>query len=111
MRLGQAVAAIEARHRPIANLFGSAIGHELAFTESTMLLECLERLQHFGITALPLHNSVLVPGSEAARTKEVLEEVLRQFLPYGGGAVVSIDTGGRALVEPSRTRNYSNIKY
>jgi len=49
------------------------------FTESTILIEALGRLNNLGVTALPLHDSVLVAVSDAAAAKRVMEDVFGMF--------------------------------
>ncbi|MFK5599786.1 hypothetical protein ACFZ8E_22700 [Methylobacterium sp. HMF5984] len=63
------VAAIERRHAPIAHRFWTGYGHRLAFVESSILMMALEDLARQGVTALPLHDSVLVARSEAERAR------------------------------------------
>lgn len=92
-RLADVVATIEEFHGPIAKLFRSGIGHELAFVESNLLLMVLRELWAQGITALPLHDSVLVARRNAVHAQDVLRKKLEQLLPFGGDGVVHIDYG------------------
>ena len=50
-------------HAPIAELFGTGIGFKLMLIESEILVRALEHFAQKGITALPLHDSVLVGRS------------------------------------------------
>lgn len=74
MKLSEAVAAIYSAHQPIAHLFGTGIGHKLAFMESTILIEVLQRLRFINVVALPLHDAVLVAQSNAEVAKREMEE-------------------------------------
>lgn len=82
MKLSTAVASIYSAHQPIAHLFGTGIGHKLAFMESTILIEVLRRLRTMNIVALPLHDAVLVARSSGEITKHQMEET---FLTALGG--------------------------
>ncbi|WP_146076394.1 hypothetical protein [Rhizobium grahamii] len=92
--LRDAISAIRIQHAPIAHLFGTGIGYQLMFTESNLLMEVLFELRGIGISALPLHDSVLVACSEADNTREVLRRRLAEFLLSEEKAAVSIDYGG-----------------
>jgi hypothetical protein len=73
-KLRDAVAALTAKHAPIAPLFGTGIGSRLMFTESQILVTALLALHRLGITALPLHDSVIVAASEAETARGVLRD-------------------------------------
>ena len=73
-KLRDALETIAAVHAPITPLFGTAIGFRLMLIESETLLAALAQLQHRNVTALPLHDSVLVARSEAETAKEVMAE-------------------------------------
>ena len=88
----QAVAALTVKHAPIAHLFGTGIGMMFMTQESEALLRVLSRLYRLGITALPLHDSVLVPCSEAEVAKDVMMESMK-FIINWDRAEVSIDFG------------------
>lgn len=89
-RLPNAIRAIKDRHRPIAPLFERGLGFELMFIESELLIPVLLQLSGEGITALPLHDSVLVAVSQAERAKELM---IASFEACTGlvGAIVSIE--------------------
>jgi hypothetical protein len=58
-----AVAAIKRKHAPIAKLFEQGLGYQLMRRESDLLVSVVTALFKQGITALPLHDSVLVARS------------------------------------------------
>lgn len=91
MKLADAVAAIHSAHRPIAHLFGTGIGHKLAFRESTILIEVLTRLRFMNIVALPLHDAVLVAQSNAETAKHEMEEAFAAVLGRNSRVPVSIE--------------------
>jgi hypothetical protein len=75
-RLKEAVAQIQDKHHAIAHLFGSGLGYQLMRTESDVLIDVITILFGIGITALPLHDAVLVGQSHAEAAKEVMEHEL-----------------------------------
>jgi hypothetical protein len=74
MKLREWVRAVEAAHPDMVSMFSRGIGHELQFTESRIMVEVLLRLMVDGVVALPIHDSIIVPRSAAARAKVVMEE-------------------------------------
>lgn len=66
--------AAAAHHPAIVDLFGKDIGVELMFTESQILVQLLRRLNVAGITALPMHDGVMVPASRRADTLDAMRE-------------------------------------
>lgn len=88
-KLRDAVAAISERHAPIAHLFGSGIGLRFMRTESDILLAVLARLFASGVTALPLHDSVLVAASKAPLADAAMRAV---FTEATGSTSVSVKT-------------------
>ena len=90
--LREAVAAIKAKHAPIAHLFEHGLGFQLMRIESDMLIAIVTALFKQGIPALPLHDSVLVGGSHGEVAKKVMEAAFRQ---HTGSvrATVKIDFG------------------
>jgi hypothetical protein len=68
------VAALKESHAPIADIFDQDLGQQLAFTESEILVDALLRLIEQDVTALPLHDCVLVAESdEIAATGALLD--------------------------------------
>ena len=61
--------AIKRKHAPIAKLFERGLGFQLMRHESDLLVSVVTALFKNGITALPLHDSVLVARSHAERRK------------------------------------------
>jgi hypothetical protein len=66
---------IKEAHSPIAHLFGRSIGHELQFTESQVMVEVLLKLRQDNITALPVHDAVVVPISALGKAESVMRSV------------------------------------
>ncbi len=78
------VEAIERHHAPIADLFWSGVGFRLAFMESTIVIDALGVLHIMGICALPVHDAILCPLSEAERVCDVMEQVAEQHGGFAG---------------------------
>lgn len=75
----EVVAEVLHLHRPIADLFGTGLGFRMTAIESTILVEALAILFKQGITALPLHDAVLVAASEAGRAQDAMEAAATFF--------------------------------
>jgi hypothetical protein len=92
MKLRDALEAIKRKHRPIAKLFEHGLGFELMRHESDMLVSVVTALFKSDITALPLHDSVLVARSHSAIAKDFMEQEfkLRTGSPR---AFVKVDFG------------------
>ena len=80
-KLRDVLALIRYAHAPIANLFGTGVGFKLMLIESEILIEALTSFAHRGITALPLHDSVLVAASEAEEARGVMADAFGLFAP------------------------------
>lgn len=76
--LREAVTAIKTKHSPIAHLFEHGLGFQLMRVESDMLIAIVTALFKRGITALPLHDSVLVAQSHGEAAKTIMEAAFRQ---------------------------------
>jgi hypothetical protein len=72
-KLRDAVAMLSAKHGPIAHLFGIGLGFELMRLESDMIIEVTLLLFKQGITALPLHDAVLVADRDAIAAQNVMQ--------------------------------------
>lgn len=73
-RIDEVIEAILLKHPAISDCFFRGIGHEAQFIESTILLRVLRQLREDGVTALPIHDAVLVASSAVDRCREVMEE-------------------------------------
>jgi hypothetical protein len=88
-KLRDAIAAIAQHHAPIAHLFGTGWGFKAMLLESEMLIEVLLRLYAQNVTALPLHDSVLVAASEVGLAEEAM---VAAFEHWTGGARAAVKT-------------------
>jgi hypothetical protein len=84
----QAVLAEIARYnRPIAHLFGTGIGFRLMNIESAILLDALFQLYAVGVTALPLHDSILVAASQEIAARDAMQEAHHAYARSSRGQV------------------------
>lgn len=65
-------------HAPIAQYFHADIGLHQMYQESEILLTVLDRLVGMGITALPIHDAVLVAEVYKEQATEVMLDVFRE---------------------------------
>lgn len=69
--------ALAKRHPSLARVLegnlGGSLGMELMFTESQILLRCLNDLMARGIVALPIHDAIIVPVSHTEPAREAME--------------------------------------
>jgi predicted transcriptional regulator len=74
-------------HAPIAHLFKEQSGTKFMFLESEILIDVLLELNRKGITALPVHDCVLVKTSAADTSKDIMLRVFNEHT----GVVGSVD--------------------
>lgn len=77
-KLRTAIEMLEARHATISHLFGIGLGFQLMRIESDMLIEVITYLAQAGITALPLHDAVLVAESAADVAARAMQAVFER---------------------------------
>jgi hypothetical protein len=75
-------AAILALHPALAGTFETGVGYSLMFTESEMLVAILLRLNAVGITALPMHDGIMVPVSKADRAARVMGDAAKKLIGH-----------------------------
>jgi hypothetical protein len=93
-RFDQVLRYIANAHSPIAHLFGTGFGMKGLFIESQVIVKSLLDLIDVGITALPVHDCVIVPQSAAAISEQVLLKNFREIA--GAEGKVEIERlGGR----------------
>ncbi|KRR10040.1 hypothetical protein CQ12_06100 [Bradyrhizobium jicamae] len=78
-KLRAAIEMLAAKHAPIAHLFGTGLGFQLMRIESDMLIEVVSYLAGVGVTALPLHDAVLVAESKANVAAEGMRDVFERW--------------------------------
>jgi hypothetical protein len=82
--VGEVVLLLAEKHRPIAHLFCTNIGFRDMFIESEILVDVLLQLLDRGITALPVHDAVIVARSKAPMAKEVMLSVFQAHTGVSG---------------------------
>ncbi|NOJ40907.1 hypothetical protein [Bradyrhizobium australiense] len=87
IKLREAVRMIEAKHAPIAHLFGTGLGYKLMRHESDILISVITNLYKTGVPALPLHDAVLVRRSDVEAAKVAMEYELELRTGHGRGSV------------------------
>jgi hypothetical protein len=71
-------------HKPVADAFYAGKGLYLTYQESKILLRVLGRLVEQGITALPIHDAVIVAEDRAEQTKQIMLEVFKDLTGTDG---------------------------
>ncbi|RTE93070.1 hypothetical protein [Bradyrhizobium sp. LVM 105] len=91
-KLRDAIEMLERKHAPIAHLFGKGLGYQLMKAESDILIRVVSHLFEQRITALPLHDAVLVARSHAETARKAMQD---EFTHRTGSrcAIVSVDFG------------------
>ncbi len=75
-------------HAPIAHLFRQPLGTKFMFLESEILIDVLLELNKKGITALPIHDCVLVKPSVADIAKDIMLKVFNEHTGIEGSVDV-----------------------
>lgn len=74
---------IQKAHEGIHHLFGTGIGHYLQHLESKVMVNVLLRCTVMGMTALPIHDCLIVGESYKGRAIGIMETVSRMVLGRG----------------------------
>jgi hypothetical protein len=74
--------ALIERHPLIADCIGKGLGFHLMHTESEIMVRVLTTLVSEGVTALPLHDGILVRKSHASIGKDAMEAVSRDMTSH-----------------------------
>ena len=74
------LAAIEKRHRPIANAFCSDAGVRLMRVDSELILRALRASNDDGVPALPVHDALIAPAKSIDRVAEKMVEAFEMVI-------------------------------
>ena len=74
-------------HHQVADLLHAGIGPALTYQESNILISVLTKLIDLGITALPLHDAVIVADEHEEQTRSIMLSVFREVV--GIEAIIS----------------------
>lgn len=77
-------------HKPVAHAFYAGKGMYLSFIESKILVEVLTKLADLGITALPIHDAIMVKADEQTTATEVMLRVFREVTGINGLVKVEV---------------------
>jgi len=69
---GHVLSAIKSHHRPVSDYFFSGVGMELMFLESEVLVAVLLDLIEKDVTALPIHDAILVSCENAGAAEQTM---------------------------------------
>lgn len=89
LAMGDIIDLITDFHKPVAQAFYAGKGMRLSHDESRVLIAVLTCLRDEGITALPIHDAVIVSERRAERVKTVMLEVFKELI--GIDALVRYD--------------------
>lgn len=92
-RFETVLAAITRAHPELVPLFGTAKSLEFMYAESQVILAVLDSLRSDGITALPVHDCLIVPASKALFAKATMEQVCQDVTGVRGQAEISDPLG------------------
>lgn len=86
--LAGVLTAVDKRHPLIAHRFGAGVGMLLFRKEADILVDVLLALKDRNITALPIHDAVLVNGNHEAEAKDIMIRVFREHVGLTPGVSV-----------------------
>ncbi|GGE92593.1 hypothetical protein CR103_21300 [Massilia psychrophila] len=89
VRIKEITSGIIIFHKPIADLFYKGIGLDLLYKESQILVEVLTELLRLGITALPVHDAVIVAEHHQDQATTIMLAVFKKQTNIDG--VVKVD--------------------
>ncbi|MFM0662695.1 hypothetical protein [Paraburkholderia sediminicola] len=78
MKIADVCGAVQRHHQPITDHFYTGVGMAAMFTESQIMVAALLRMKEAGITALPVHDAVIVAESSAAAAEAIMLDVFHQ---------------------------------
>jgi hypothetical protein len=76
-------------HHPVSEFLYAGVGPKLTYQESQVLIIVLTKLLEQGITALPIHDAVIVAKGHRDQTVEIMLEVFKMVTGIDG--LVSLD--------------------
>ena len=82
--------AVMAKHRQVSDIFCSDAGVSLMKIDADITLRAVQHCQSQGIAVLPVHNSLIVPASDAERTAEIMNAAFEQRFPQSRPCEVRI---------------------
>jgi hypothetical protein len=93
----QVYKAIRTHHHELRAYLDHGFGHYLQFLESQVLINVLLRCSMGGLTALPLHDCVIVPESQAIRAMAFMDYTVRYMFGEEASIPVTVKGGELAM--------------
>ena len=87
----EVMSQIEAKHSAISNYFFVGAGHKAQRIESDIIVDVLLALKSLGVTALPIHDAILVGRSKSEPARATMLEVFKRHTGHQG--VVTVEEG------------------
>jgi hypothetical protein len=84
------LAAVMAKHRQVSDIFCSDAGVGLMKIDADITLRAVQDCQAQGIAVLPVHDSLIVPATDAERTAEIMKAAFQQRFPQSRSCEVRI---------------------
>ena len=82
--------AVMAKHRQVSDIFCSDAGVSLMKIDADITLRAVQHCQSQGIAVLPVHDSLIVPASNAERAAEIMKAAFEQRFPQSRPCEVRI---------------------
>ncbi len=74
----EVIGDIKRFHSGLVGAFGSGMGHDLFFDESQILTVIMDTVQKRGLSALPIHDALIVPLDQVPVIRQIMEEVFEE---------------------------------
>jgi hypothetical protein len=82
--------AVMAKHRQVSDIFCSDAGVGLMKIDADITLRAVQHCQAQGIAVLPVHDSLIVPTTDAERTAEIMKAAFEERFPQSRSCEVRI---------------------
>jgi hypothetical protein len=82
--------AVMAKHRQVSDIFCSDAGVGLMKIDADITLRAVQHCLSQGIAVLPVHDSLIVPATDAERTAEIMQAAFEQHFPQSRPCEVRI---------------------
>jgi hypothetical protein len=84
------LAEIRAKHKLVGDIFCSDAGVGLMKIDADITICAVKKCQAYGISVLPVHDSLIVPASSAGQAAEIMKEAFRTRFSKSRGCEVRI---------------------
>jgi hypothetical protein len=83
---------VMAKHQPVSDIFCSDAGVSLMKIDADITLRAVQHCQAQGIAVLPVHDSLIVPATNAGLTAEIMKAAFEERFPQSRPCEVRIKT-------------------